>query len=195
MEQLTKEQLLAKAKETYKEGMEVICLHSGTKKTIGKYKPHSFADNNDIWIGSKPSLSIKIYDSLRGGKWAEIISTQRQHDGYIVIYTELDMKQYAMECVANFLSNDKNEIEMKLTEIIIDRNDKQFLKFREKHYPEQTEQTKPDYSKVIELIEEQIEYRKENITDNLNEKNYLVVGYDELRIKELQFIIQGIKAL
>lgn len=140
MEQITKEQLLAKAKETYKEGMEVICLHSGTKKTIGKYKPHSFADNNDIWIGSKPSLSIKIYDSLRGGKWAEIISTQRQHDGYIVIYTELDMKQYAMECVANFLSNDKNEIEMKLTEIIIDRNDKQFLKFREKHYLEQAKE-------------------------------------------------------
>lgn len=48
---------------------------------------------------------------------------------------------------------------------------------------------------VIELIEQQIEYRKENITEYLDEKNYLAVGYDELRIKELQFILQGIKEL
>ena len=48
------------------------------------------------------------------------------------MYSEEDMKQFAWECVANFLSNNVNEVEMALVEVIIDRNSKQFEKFKKK---------------------------------------------------------------
>jgi hypothetical protein len=47
-------------------------------------------------------------------------------------YSEEDMKQFAWECVANFLSNNVNEVEMALVEVIIDRNNKQFEQFKKK---------------------------------------------------------------
>lgn len=47
-------------------------------------------------------------------------------------YSEEDMKQFAWECVANFLSNNVNEVEMPLVEVIIDRNSKQFEQFKYK---------------------------------------------------------------
>jgi len=47
-------------------------------------------------------------------------------------YSEKDLKQFAWECVANFLSNDENKVEGKLVDIIIDRNDYQFKKFKKK---------------------------------------------------------------
>ena len=37
------------------------------------------------------------------------------------MYSEEDMRQFAFECVANFMSNDDNKIEMKLVDVIIDR--------------------------------------------------------------------------
>ena len=48
------------------------------------------------------------------------------------MYSEEDMKQFAWECVANFLSNNVNEVEMALVEVIIDRNSKQFEQFKKK---------------------------------------------------------------
>jgi len=42
------------------------------------------------------------------------------------------MKQYACQCVANFLSNSKNELEQKLVEVIIDRNNDVFNQFKKK---------------------------------------------------------------
>jgi hypothetical protein len=48
------------------------------------------------------------------------------------MYSKEDMKQFAWECVANFLSNNVNEVEMALVEVIIDRNGKQFEKFKKK---------------------------------------------------------------
>jgi hypothetical protein len=48
------------------------------------------------------------------------------------MYSEEDMKQFAWECVANFLSNNDNEVEMALVEVIIDRNSKQFEQFKKK---------------------------------------------------------------
>jgi len=48
------------------------------------------------------------------------------------MYSEEDMKQFAWECVANFLSNNDNKVEMALTEVIIDRNNKQFEQFKKK---------------------------------------------------------------
>lgn len=57
-------------------------------------------------------------------------------------------------------------------------------------------ETSPDkFQQVIELIEKQIEFRKDSVIDRLEGKNYLAVGYDEIRIKELEFILQEIKAL
>ena len=48
------------------------------------------------------------------------------------IYSEEDMKQFAWECVSNFLSNNVNEVEMSLVEVIIDRNNKKFEQFKKK---------------------------------------------------------------
>lgn len=47
-------------------------------------------------------------------------------------YSEEDMKQFAGQCVANFLSNRDNQIEMSLVEVIIDRNNLEFEKFKKK---------------------------------------------------------------
>jgi hypothetical protein len=47
-------------------------------------------------------------------------------------YSEEDMIQFACECVTNFLSNNNNEIEMSLAEVIINRNNKQFEQFKKK---------------------------------------------------------------
>jgi hypothetical protein len=38
-----------------------------------------------------------------------------------IMYSEKEMKQYACQCVANFLSNSKNELEQSLIEVIISR--------------------------------------------------------------------------
>jgi hypothetical protein len=48
------------------------------------------------------------------------------------MFSEEDMKQYAWECVANFLSNNDNKVEIALTDVIIDRNNKQFEKYKKK---------------------------------------------------------------
>lgn len=83
---------------------------------------------------------------LRGAKWQHqqsvdlsnanannitTASTQNQ-TLWKEMYSEEDMKQFAWECVANFLSNDKNEVEMALVEVIIDRNNQQFEQFKKK---------------------------------------------------------------
>ena len=198
MEQLTKDELLAKAKETYKEGTEVICLHSGTKKTIGKYKPHSFADNNDIWIGSKPSLSIKIYDSLRGGKWAEIISTPRQHDRYIVPF---DLFGGNLKKGTIIKLNVGKDFETGIETWDSGNGENWILPIEivenwEKHYPEQTEQTtKPDYTKVVELIEGEIITREEYCKKRALEGDYsLANNHNQIKIA-LNDLLTKIKAL
>ena len=47
-------------------------------------------------------------------------------------YTESELKQFAFECVANFLSNNENKIELKLVDIIVDRIEEQLTKFKNK---------------------------------------------------------------
>lgn len=47
-------------------------------------------------------------------------------------YSEKDMKQFAWECVAKFLSNDDNKVEIKLVEVISDRINNNFEKFKNK---------------------------------------------------------------
>lgn len=48
------------------------------------------------------------------------------------MYSEENMKQFAFDCVANFLSNNDNKVEMELVEVIIDRNNKKFEQFKKK---------------------------------------------------------------
>ena len=48
------------------------------------------------------------------------------------IYKEQDMKQFAFNCVSNFLSNEENKIEMKLVEVILDRVNNEFENFEKK---------------------------------------------------------------
>ena len=60
---------------------------------------------------------VKIYDAL----------TKEQQS-----YSEEDVKQFAFECVANFLSNDDNKVEIKLVDVIIDRLNNKFEQFKKK---------------------------------------------------------------
>ena len=47
-------------------------------------------------------------------------------------YSEEDMKQFAYNCVAGFLSNEESKLEMELVGIIMDRNNKKFEQFKNK---------------------------------------------------------------
>lgn len=47
-------------------------------------------------------------------------------------YSEEDLKQFAFECVGNFLSNRENELEIELVNVISDRNNKLFEQFKNK---------------------------------------------------------------
>ncbi len=48
------------------------------------------------------------------------------------MYSEEDLKQFAWQCVANFLSNRNNKVEQNLVEVIIDRNNLEFDQFGKK---------------------------------------------------------------
>ena len=48
------------------------------------------------------------------------------------MYSEEDLKQFAFECVANFLSNNDNKVEIKLVDVIIDRVNDKFEQFKKK---------------------------------------------------------------
>ena len=48
------------------------------------------------------------------------------------MYSEEDLKQFAFECVANFLSNNDNKVEIKLVDVIIDRVNNKFEQFKKK---------------------------------------------------------------
>ena len=47
-------------------------------------------------------------------------------------FSEEDMKQFAWQCVANFLSNKNNAVEQALVEVIADRNNLEFEQFKNK---------------------------------------------------------------
>jgi hypothetical protein len=47
-------------------------------------------------------------------------------------FSEEQMKQFAFECVGNFLSNNNNMVERELIDVIIDRNNNQFEQFKKK---------------------------------------------------------------
>jgi hypothetical protein len=88
-------------------------------RIFAKLHPTRDIDEEERYFNS---TNCKYYDAFKeGAKW------QKER-----MYSEEDMRQFAWECVANFLSNDENKIEMALVEVIIDRNNKQFEKFKKK---------------------------------------------------------------
>jgi hypothetical protein len=56
---------------------------------------------------------------IAGAKWMQ----ERMYNGD-------DMKQFAFQCVANFLSNNENKVEMNLVDVIIDRLNNEFEQFK-----------------------------------------------------------------
>jgi len=64
---------------------------------------------------------VRIKSFIKGAEWQE----KR-------VYSEADMKQFAFECVANFLSNNDNKVEIKLVDVIIDRVNDNFEQFKKK---------------------------------------------------------------
>jgi hypothetical protein len=63
----------------------------------------------------------RMTDIIFGAKW----QAER-------MYSEEDLKQFAFECVANFLSNNDNKVEIKLVDVIIDRVNDKFEQFKKK---------------------------------------------------------------
>jgi hypothetical protein len=79
-------------------------------------------DNNIFEVGTQ---NFKRYIEMFLEQAKEM---EKQQQGY----SEEDMQSFALQCVANFLSNTKNEVEISLVEVIIDRNNEQFEKFKNK---------------------------------------------------------------
>ena len=87
-------------------------LHSEYKRIFG-----------DVLI--KPNQVMEMADALNKAK--EIEKEENKN-----LYSEEDLKQFAFECVGNFLSNRENELEIELVNVISDRNNKLFEKFKNK---------------------------------------------------------------
>jgi hypothetical protein len=96
-------------------------------------------DAAESWVNNRFTKQIcgnesypDIHASKEGIVESHIIFAKWQQEQDKNKYSEEDMKQFAWECVANFLSNNDNKVEIALTEVIIDRNNKQFEQFKKK---------------------------------------------------------------
>ena len=90
-------------------------------------------NNGELSYQNAPIYTI-LLDLVQGNSvdevyrvFCEVIKEQNNNK-----YSEEDMKQYAFQCVANFLSNNDNKVEIELAEIIIDRNKNVFEQFKNK---------------------------------------------------------------
>ena len=104
-------------KETLEEAAEKLSKNA--------YKKHSVKDD-------KLSLDEQIQRSggfIVGFKEGMIVGAKWQQERS---YSEEEVKQFAFECVANFLSNDDNKVEIKLVDVIIDRLNNKFEQFKKK---------------------------------------------------------------
>jgi hypothetical protein len=106
--------------------IEIVKLNNMNKETLEEAAESRYGTDMDSIRGSNVyDLSTDLKRGfIEGAKW------QQEQDKNK--YNEEDMKQFAWECVANFLSNNDNKVEMALTEVIIDRNNKQFEQFKKK---------------------------------------------------------------
>ena len=74
-----------------------------------------------IEFGKPHNAPHRVKTFIDGAKW------QQER-----MYSEEDLKQFAWQCVANFLSNRNNKVEQNLVEVIIDRNNLEFEQFKKK---------------------------------------------------------------
>jgi hypothetical protein len=124
-------------------GDEELGLYEEPKQTDEKGGPITFREGLEV---SKYVMGIDPYDKQEIVKDLAYWKANAEED-YMKVpisvlryiselekqkYSEEDMKQFAWECVANFLSNNVNEVEMALVEVIIDRNNKKFEQFKKK---------------------------------------------------------------
>lgn len=195
MEQLTKDELLAKAKEMYPIGTKFISPIGGHECTIiDDTVKFIYSESDFIYLsGGHTGRGNRVYEK---GKWAEIISAPKQHDGYIVPF---DIPSESLK--KGDVLRHKHGLDDDMFENIVVLNSSyclppEWVETWEKHYPEQTEQTaKPDYTKVIELIEGEIEERRFNIENNLKDEHYGLANVNKHKINQLNLILTKIKAI
>jgi hypothetical protein len=82
------------------------------------------------WL--KPQIELMLMDGHKPypNQLEEAFEIAKDLENQKQGYSEEDMKQFAFECVANFLSNNDNKVEMSLVEVITDRNNKKFEQFK-----------------------------------------------------------------
>jgi hypothetical protein len=89
--------------------------------------------NNNTQMETLEEAAKRIYDD-------NLFDYEKYRYGFIDganwqqerMYSEEDLKQFAFECVANFLSNNDNKVEIKLVDVIIDRVNNKFEQFKKK---------------------------------------------------------------
>lgn len=120
---------------------------------------------------------------------------KRQHDGYIVPF---DIPSENLK--KGDILRHKHGLGDDIFENIVVLNSSYWLppewvETWEKHYPEQTEETKPDYSKVIELIEGEIMGTEIDANNAHLAEEY--TDYSELKcnLRLLKNLLTKIKAL
>lgn len=84
-------------------------------------------ENQEIREACQEVISLTLKNIIKRID-EELLEMEKQQQGY----SEEDMQSFALQCVANFLSNTKNEVEISLVEVIIDRNKEQFKQFKNK---------------------------------------------------------------
>jgi hypothetical protein len=94
-----------------------------------KYVDFHSLDNGNIWENIE-NLMITFAKQ-------EVEKALKAASGNARMYSEKDMKQFAWECVANFLSNNDNKVEIALVEVISDRINNNFEKFTHVGEPKQ----------------------------------------------------------
>lgn len=189
MKQLDKEALLAKAKRDYPIGTKIKSITGKIFISSGKIE---IERGKNIYVEDKDRYVHLVYFSDISDKWAEIISTPKEHDGYILPFDIFDGNLKKGEVIRNKKDGFSNkntweDIDVLNSYIVLPS---EWVETWEKHYPETTE-VKPDYSKVIELIEE----RLRNIKSNVESGHYSLLASTKHRIKELEVILTKIKAL
>jgi hypothetical protein len=82
------------------------------------------------WQQENTNINALNFEICALKKEIKVLKHQQEQDKNK--FSEEDMKQFAFECVANFLSNDDNKVEIALVDVILDRNSKNFKKFKNK---------------------------------------------------------------
>ena len=77
-------------------------------------------------------IQDKKHNDISDKVWDDIFEQAKEIEKQQKGYSEEDLKQFAFECVGNFLSNRENELEIELVNVISDRNNKLFEQFKNK---------------------------------------------------------------